>query len=116
MRTNRTSRAENCQLHKCFEEISIRNFYCRIRCSSLYSQYDNLEKAQTREDKAERILTSAQVSLIAAELVVNNLDQEGMTSSADYEKALLNLKAAQDGVFIATDSFCRHKVTWQKVR
>jgi hypothetical protein len=39
-----------------------------------------------------------------------------MTSSADYEKALLNLKAAQDGVFIATDSFCRHKVTWQKVR
>src|SRR5690242_13496632 len=45
--------------------------------TSLYFQYDNLEKSQSRVDKAERTLTSAQSSLISAQQAVNKLNQEG---------------------------------------
>lgn len=69
----------------------------------LYFEYDNLEKAQTRVDKAERTLTSSKASLIAAHEAVNRLVDKGVTSGAAYEKAQLDLKAAQDGVSIATD-------------
>ena len=69
----------------------------------LYFQYDNLEKVQTRVDKAERTLTAAKSSLITAQEAVNKLNQKGVTSGAAYEKAQLDLKAAQDGVSIATD-------------
>jgi hypothetical protein len=41
--------------------------------------------------------------LISAQQAVNKLNQEGVTSGADYERALLSLKSAQDGVAISTD-------------
>jgi hypothetical protein len=71
--------------------------------TNLYFQYDNLEKAETRVDKAEKTLTTSKSALISAQERVNKLHSEGVVSGATYEKAQLDLKAAQDGVSIATD-------------
>ncbi len=67
----------------------------------LYFEYDNLEKAQTRVDKAEKTLTFSKATLISAQETVNNLVEKGVTSDAAYEKAQLDLKVAQDGALQA---------------
>jgi len=69
----------------------------------LFFQYDNLEKIQTRVDKAEKTRTTSQATLISAQQRVNDLVVKGITSGDDYQKATLQLSAAQDGLNIATD-------------
>jgi hypothetical protein len=63
----------------------------------LYFQYDNLEKASTRVDEAEKALTMAKSSLISAQERLNKLVADGVTSIPHYEKATLDLQAAQQG-------------------
>jgi hypothetical protein len=63
--------------------------------SSLWFQFDNLEKAQLRVDRAEKTLTSSNAGVIRAQESLNKLVQDGITSGPEYESAVLKLSAAQ---------------------
>jgi hypothetical protein len=71
--------------------------------TNLYFQYDNLAKVQTRVEKAEVSLLSAKSQLMAAQERANKINEKGITSGAEYEKAQLDLQKAHDQVKISTD-------------
>jgi hypothetical protein len=63
--------------------------------TSLYFQYDNLEKGQARVHKEELGLSKAREAATAAQNNLNKLVAQGVTGGAEYEAALLNLQQAQ---------------------
>jgi hypothetical protein len=90
-------------LGQVFKESSLGIASLASSASGLYFGYDNLEKVQTRVDRAEKTLTTSKAELIAAQQRVVELSDKETASGAEWEQAQLRLKAAQDGVAISTD-------------
>ncbi|MEO9364425.1 MAG: hypothetical protein ABI348_11045 [Nitrososphaera sp.] len=70
---------------------------------ALYSQYDQLEKIELRVSSAEKNRDAAQKSVIDAQTRLTALTNDGITSGAKYDSAVLGVTTAQQQLAIATE-------------
>jgi hypothetical protein len=71
--------------------------------TSLYFQYDNLSKIETRIAAAEKEVDSARATVLTNQNTLNSLIEKGITSGTQYEAAQLRLSVAQQQLAVAQD-------------
>lgn len=71
--------------------------------TSLYFQYDGLQKVQLRVGEAENMLTKARGTAIGAQRSLEALEAKGITTGAQYEQARLKLAGAQEDLRLKTE-------------
>ena len=71
--------------------------------ASLYFQYDNLEKAETRIATAEKQVDAARAAVLTSQNALNALVAKGITDGPVYEAVQLRVSAAQQELAIAGD-------------